>query len=98
MIERNVPVIPGTVFSGRDTHFRISFALPDERLAEGCKLLRRRTGRMRSMALAVDGIRYLADADGKPEAAVVPIGLWREIESEIETATCSATPPCVIGC
>jgi aspartate aminotransferase/aminotransferase len=40
MIERNVLVIPGQVFSGRDTHFRISFALDDDRLREGCRLLR----------------------------------------------------------
>ena len=40
MIERNVLVIPGNVFSRRDTHFRISFATTDERLREGCALLR----------------------------------------------------------
>jgi aspartate aminotransferase/aminotransferase len=40
MIERNVLVIPGGVFSGRDTHFRISFAIDDARLREGCRLLR----------------------------------------------------------
>jgi aspartate aminotransferase/aminotransferase len=40
MIEKNVLVIPGNVFSGHDTHFRLSFALPDERLRQGCRLLR----------------------------------------------------------
>ena len=39
MIARNVLVIPGGVFSGRDTHFRISFATTDDRLREGCRLL-----------------------------------------------------------
>jgi aspartate aminotransferase/aminotransferase len=38
-IERNVLVIPGSVFSERDTHFRISYATTDEKLAEGCKIL-----------------------------------------------------------
>ena len=37
------------------------------------------------VTLNSDAIRYLADADGRPEAAVVPIDLWREIASEIET-------------
>ncbi len=39
MIERNVLVIPGGVFSGQDTHVRISFATTDEKLREGCRLL-----------------------------------------------------------
>ena len=38
-IERNVLIIPGNVFSIRDTHFRISYATTDERLAEGCEIL-----------------------------------------------------------
>ncbi len=38
-IDNNVLVIPGNVFSERDTHFRISYATPDEKLAEGCKVL-----------------------------------------------------------
>lgn len=38
-IENNVLVIPGNVFSGRDTHFRISYATTDERLREGCEIL-----------------------------------------------------------
>jgi aspartate/methionine/tyrosine aminotransferase len=38
-IEKNVLVIPGNVFSGRDTHFRISYATGDERLREGCEVL-----------------------------------------------------------
>src|SRR3954468_5122669 len=36
-IERNVLVIPGNVFSEKDTHFRISYATTDEKLAEGVK-------------------------------------------------------------
>jgi aspartate aminotransferase/aminotransferase len=39
-IENNVLVIPGNVFSGRDTHFRISYATSDERLAQGLEILR----------------------------------------------------------
>ncbi len=38
-IERNVLVIPGGVFSERDTHFRVSFAAPDETIREGCGIL-----------------------------------------------------------
>jgi aspartate aminotransferase len=38
-IERNVLVIPGNVFSDRDTHFRISYATTDERLRQGCEIL-----------------------------------------------------------
>ena len=38
-IERNVLTIPGNVFSGRDTHFRISYATTDEKLARGCEIL-----------------------------------------------------------
>ena len=40
-IENNVLVIPGKVFSRRDTHFRISFAVADERLATGIAILNR---------------------------------------------------------
>lgn len=38
-IENNVLIIPGNVFSERDTHFRISYATTDEKLAEGCDIL-----------------------------------------------------------
>jgi aspartate aminotransferase/aminotransferase len=38
-IASNVLVIPGNVFSERDTHFRISYATTDERLTEGCRIL-----------------------------------------------------------
>jgi aspartate aminotransferase/aminotransferase len=38
-IERNVLIIPGNVFSERDTHFRISYATTDERLKQGCEIL-----------------------------------------------------------
>lgn len=40
-IENNVLVIPGNVFSDMDTHFRISYATTDEKLAEGLEVLRR---------------------------------------------------------
>ncbi|HEY8748601.1 MAG TPA: aminotransferase class I/II-fold pyridoxal phosphate-dependent enzyme, partial [Tepidisphaeraceae bacterium] len=38
-IEKNVLIIPGSVFSERDTHFRISYAVSDEKLAQGCEIL-----------------------------------------------------------
>lgn len=38
-IEHNVLIIPGNVFSERDTHFRVSYATTDEKLAEGCEIL-----------------------------------------------------------
>ncbi len=38
-VERNVIVIPGNVFSDRDTHFRISYATTDQKLREGCRIL-----------------------------------------------------------
>lgn len=38
-IANNVLIIPGSVFSGRDTHFRISFAADDARLRAGAEIL-----------------------------------------------------------
>jgi aspartate/methionine/tyrosine aminotransferase len=38
-IENNVLIIPGNVFSERDTHFRISYATTDEKLVQGCEIL-----------------------------------------------------------
>ena len=38
-IENNVLVIPGNVFSERDTHFRISYATTDEKLRQGVEVL-----------------------------------------------------------
>jgi aspartate aminotransferase/aminotransferase len=38
-IEKNVLIIPGNVFSGKDTHFRISYATTDEKLKQGCEIL-----------------------------------------------------------
>jgi aspartate aminotransferase/aminotransferase len=38
-IGRNVLIIPGNVFSDRDTHFRISYATSDEKLIQGCEIL-----------------------------------------------------------
>jgi aspartate aminotransferase/aminotransferase len=38
-IASNVLIIPGNVFSERDTHFRISYATTDERLRQGCEIL-----------------------------------------------------------
>ena len=31
-------------------------------------------------------IQYISDENGEPTAVIVPISLWREIESERETA------------
>ena len=38
-IDQNVIVIPGNIFSQRDTHFRISIATDEEKLAEGLSIL-----------------------------------------------------------
>jgi aspartate/methionine/tyrosine aminotransferase len=38
-IANNVLIIPGNVFSERDTHFRISYATTDEKLQRGCEIL-----------------------------------------------------------
>ncbi len=40
-IENNVLIIPGNVFSGRDTHFRVSYATSDEKLRQGIDVLNR---------------------------------------------------------
>lgn len=39
-IARNLLIIPGSVFSRRDTHFRVSYAAADEKIREGCSVLR----------------------------------------------------------
>lgn len=39
-IERNLLVIPGSAFSARDTHFRVSYAAPDDTLHRGIEILR----------------------------------------------------------
>lgn len=43
-IRRNVLIIPGEVFSERDTHFRISYAAPDNTIRRGCEVLRALAG------------------------------------------------------
>lgn len=40
-IQNNMLVIPGNVFSERDSHFRISFATTDEKIRQGIDILRR---------------------------------------------------------
>jgi aspartate/methionine/tyrosine aminotransferase len=40
-IDQNVLIIPGGVFSRRDSHFRLSYATPDAKLEEGLNILRR---------------------------------------------------------
>ena len=39
-IANNVLIIPGNVFSEKDTHFRISYATSDEKLKQGVEILR----------------------------------------------------------
>ncbi len=39
-IKRGLLMIPGSIFSERDSHFRISFAAPDETLHRGIEMLR----------------------------------------------------------
>ena len=39
-IANNVLIIPGNVFSEKDTHFRISYATSDEKLRQGVEILR----------------------------------------------------------
>jgi aspartate aminotransferase len=39
-IANNVVIIPGNVFSEKDTHFRISYATSDEKIRQGIKILR----------------------------------------------------------
>ncbi|HAU36965.1 MAG TPA: aspartate aminotransferase [Phycisphaerales bacterium] len=38
-IENNVLIIPGNVFSARNTHFRLSYATDDDKLAKGLEIL-----------------------------------------------------------
>jgi aspartate aminotransferase len=40
-IANNVLVIPGNVFSEKDTHFRISYATSDEKIKQGVEILRK---------------------------------------------------------
>ncbi len=40
-IEHNLLIIPGNVFSRQDTHFRISYAAPDDVLQQGIDVLRK---------------------------------------------------------
>jgi aspartate aminotransferase len=40
-INNNVLIIPGSVFSERDTHFRISYATSDEKIEQGVEILRK---------------------------------------------------------
>jgi len=43
-IANNLLVIPGNVFSERDTHFRISYATTDEKIEQGIAILKRLAG------------------------------------------------------
>ena len=39
-VKNNVLIIPGNVFSEKDTHFRISYATSDAKIQEGIEILR----------------------------------------------------------
>jgi aspartate aminotransferase/aminotransferase len=39
-VSRNLLIIPGEAFSEQDTHFRVSYAAPDEKIRQGCEILR----------------------------------------------------------
>ena len=43
-ITRNVLIIPGEVFSQRDTHFRLSYAASDSKIKAGCEVIRSLVG------------------------------------------------------
>jgi len=43
-IANNILIIPGNVFSERDTHFRISYATSDDKIEQGVEILRRLAG------------------------------------------------------
>jgi len=49
--------------------------------SDACTLCR---GRLEGMAKG--GIQFVSDENGQPVSVIVPIELWREIESERETA------------
>ncbi len=38
------------------------------------------------MTLPLEDIQYISDAEGNPTGVLVPIELWREISSDLETA------------
>jgi aspartate aminotransferase/aminotransferase len=38
-LEKNLLCVPGTVFSQQDTHFRISYAVDDDTIRQGCSVL-----------------------------------------------------------
>jgi aspartate aminotransferase/aminotransferase len=46
-IRQNLLIIPGVSFSRRDTHFRVSYAAPDETIRRGVEILNRLAGRSR---------------------------------------------------
>ena len=47
-VANNLMIIPGSIFSGQDTHFRISYAVSDEKLDEGIEILNRIADESRS--------------------------------------------------
>ena len=43
-IERKLLIIPGEAFSERDTHFRLSYAAPNEKIRRGCEIIHELAG------------------------------------------------------
>jgi len=43
-VRHNLLVIPGIAFGRKDTHIRISYAAPDDKLRQGVEILRRLAG------------------------------------------------------
>ena len=54
-IRNNLLIIPGSVFSRRDTHFRISYAADDATLDRGIEILNRLCGAW--LILDYDGVK-----------------------------------------
>ena len=64
-IKNNLLIIPGNVFSQRDSHFRISYAVDDATLRRGLDLLRKHSGVAGQLDLAVaDAVADVVVVDG----------------------------------
>ena len=50
-IENKLLIIPGNIFSGRDTHFRISYAATDATIERGIEVLRKLRDRGREVEI-----------------------------------------------
>ena len=90
-IENKLLIIPGRIFSRRDTHFRISYAASDRTLERGLEVLRRLAKRLNaSHRMDCDSRR--ATLAGKADG--VAVGLTRFFRSEVrDSLLCSAMAP-----